>query len=148
MKLSTRARYGLRAILELGLNYGKGIVTLSEISQKQEISERYLERIMSILVSSGLVTSLRGQHGGFTLAKDPSEIRLSEVIQVLEGSLSLVPCLDNPKICKRVNVCVVRDVWVRMKNAMLAVLDSITLRDMIKMQMDKYKESTPIVYNI
>jgi len=148
MKLSTRARYGARAVLELALNYGKGITTLHDIAQKQNISERYLERMMSTMVSAGLVTSSRGQHGGFSLAKSPSEIRLSQVIQVVEGSLSPVSCLDNPKFCKRVNACVTRDIWEKMKKAMLDVLDSITLQDMIEMQKEKYKEPIATIYNI
>lgn len=148
MRLSTKGRYGSRAMLELALNYERGVISLHDIAQKQGISESYLERMMTALVAAGLVTSSRGKHGGFRLAKPPGEIRLSQVIQVVEGSLSPVLCLDNPKFCKRVNACVTRDIWGRMKKAMLDVLDSITLQDMIEMQKEKYKEPIATIYNI
>lgn len=148
MKLSTKGRYGARAILELALNYEKGVLTVHDIAQKQEISEKYLERIMSSLVSAGLVTSSRGQHGGIILAKSPEKIRLSEVIQVVEGSISPVSCLDNPKVCSRVGFCITRDIWEKMKQAMLTVLDSITLQDMVEMQKKKIIEPLAMIYNI
>ncbi|MFQ3675498.1 MAG: RrF2 family transcriptional regulator [Endomicrobiia bacterium] len=146
MKLSTKGRYATRAILELALNYGKGVMTLQDIAKRQEISVRYLERLMSTLVSAGIVSSIRGQHGGFFLSKPPKEIKLSQVIQVVEGSLSPVPCLDNPKLCKRVGICSTKDIWTKIKKAILDVLDSITLEDMIKMQKKKYEDT--FVYNI
>lgn len=148
MKLSTRGRYATRAILELALNYGKGMVTLHDIARRQEISERYLERLMTTLVSAGLVTSSRGQHGGFYLAKPPEEIKLSQVIQIVEGSMSPVNCIDNPKLCKRVNICVTYDIWLMMKKAMLDVLDSITLQDMVEMHRKKVAKSTAADYSI
>ena len=95
MKLSTKGRYAARAMLELALNFGKGPLQLREIAQKQEISERYLERLMTALVTAGLVRSLRGRHGGFKLAKPPKEIQLAQIIQAVEGSLSPVDCVDN-----------------------------------------------------
>ncbi|MEW6684655.1 MAG: Rrf2 family transcriptional regulator [Candidatus Edwardsbacteria bacterium] len=137
MRLSTKGRYGARAMLELALNYEKGIISLREIGQKQGISEGYLERMMTILVSAGLVRSSRGQHGGFSLARPPKEIRLSRVIQIVEGTIAPVPCLDEPKLCSRVDICVTRDIWETLKKAMLEVLDSITLEDMVKMQKKK-----------
>ncbi|MFH1352419.1 MAG: Rrf2 family transcriptional regulator [bacterium] len=137
MKLSTKGRYGARAMLELALNYEKGTMLLRDIAHRQEISESYLERMMTALVSAGLVRSSRGQHGGFILAKPPGEIRLSKIIQVVEGSLSPSPCVDDPNLCKRVNICVTRDIWRRLKEAMADVLDSITLKDMVNMQKNK-----------
>ncbi|MCJ7811854.1 Rrf2 family transcriptional regulator [bacterium] len=95
MKLTTRGRYAARAMLELALNYGNRPLQLREIAQRQEISERYLERIMTALVTADLVRSLRGQQGGFSLAKHPNEIRLTQVIQAVEGSLNLVECVND-----------------------------------------------------
>jgi len=137
MKLSTRGRYGARATLDLALHYGKGPVSLKDIARRQEISERYLEHIMTALVSTGLVQSMRGQHGGFSLAKLPKEIKLSQIIQAVEGPISLVSCVDNPKICNRVDMCITHEIWEEVKKAMLEVLDSITLEDMVKMQKKK-----------
>ncbi|TET69253.1 MAG: RrF2 family transcriptional regulator [Candidatus Aminicenantes bacterium] len=148
MKLSTKARYGARAMLELALNYEKGSLLLREIAQRQEISHRYLERIMNVLVSAGLVRSSRGQHGGFSLAKSPGEIRLSQVIQAVEGSIAPTSCVDDPKICNRVDICITRDIWEKLKKAMLEVLDSITLDNMIEMQKKKLAKPKGRMYYI
>ena len=139
MKLSTRGRYGTRAMLDLALHDGERIVLLKDIAKRQEISERYLENIMRILVSNGLVTSVQGRNGGFSLAKKPSDIKLSQIIQAVEGSVSPVGCVDNPKSCKRMPICVTYDIWGKLKKAMFDVLDSITLEDMVKMQKEKLK---------
>jgi Rrf2 family protein len=139
MKLSTRGRYGARAMLDLALHNGEKIVLLKDIAKRQEISERYLENIMGILVSNGLATSVQGRNGGFSLAKNPSDIKLSEIIQAVEGSVSPVCCVDNPKLCKRMPICVTYDIWGKLKKAMFDVLDSITLEDMVKMQKEKLK---------
>jgi len=148
MKLSTRGRYGARAMLELAINYGKEPIQLREIAQRQEISGRYLERMMTALVSMGLVISSRGKHGGFCLAKPPEEIRLSQIIQVVEGSIAPVSCVDDPKLCNRVDICVTRDIWERLKNAMSGILDSITLQDMVEMQKEKLTKLKTQMYYI
>lgn len=137
MKLSTKGRYGARAMLELALNYGKGPVLLREISERQDISARYLERMMTALVCAGLVRSSRGQSGGFTLAKPPKEISLDQIIQSLEGSIAPVACVDEPKLCDRVEICITHDIWKKLNKAMLNVLKSITLEDMVEMQRKK-----------
>lgn len=142
MKLSTKGRYGARAMLDLALHYGKGPVLLKDIARRQEISERYLEHIMIALVSAGLAQSMRGQHGGFSLAKLPGEIKLSQVIQAVEGSIALVACVDDSKLCNRVDVCVTHKIWEKLKKAMLEVLDSITLEDMVKMQKKKLSRAS------
>ena len=147
MKLSTRGRYAPRAMLDLALNYGKGPVPLKNIARKQEISERYLEHIMTVLLSAGLVQSTRGSRGGFSLAKLPKEIKLSQIIQAVEGSISLVACVDDPKLCKRVDACVTHDIWKKAKKAMLEVFDSVTLEDMVKMQKKKlFKQKDRMYY--
>ncbi len=147
MKLSTRTRYGIRAILELALGYSsKEKLTLSEIAKRQNISKRYLEHIIATLVSSGLVKSLRGKNGGFVLSKSPSQIKLSEVFRVLEGEISFSPCLDEPKECERIKNCVVRDIWLKLRNTMFDFLDSITLQDMLDMYFHKIRKSHMIYY--
>jgi len=148
MKLSTKGRYGARAMLELALNYEKGPLRLREIAQRQEISEMYLERMMTALVSAGLVRSIRGRHGGFCLARSPGEIPLSQVIEVVEGSIAPVACVDNPKLCKRSATCVTIEIWGRLKKAMLDVLDSITLENMVEMQKRKLIKSEVQMYSI
>ena len=114
MRLSTKGRYGARLMLELALNYGNGPVLLKDIARRQEISEGYLEHLLPPLKAAGLVNSRRGPHGGYMLAKTPSEITLREVVQVLEGSLSPAECVDTPSVCQRVHSGVARDIWKKL----------------------------------
>jgi len=148
MKLSTRGRYAPRAMLELALNYGKGPLSLKNIARKQEISERYLGHIMNALLSAGLVQSTRGSHGGFSLSKLPEEIKLSQIIQVAEGSISLVACVDDSKLCNRVDTCVTYEIWKKAKNVILEVFDSVTLEDMVKIQKKKSSKQKDRMYYI
>jgi Rrf2 family cysteine metabolism transcriptional repressor len=137
MQLSTKGRYAARAVLELALHYPGEPVRLQEIAHRQEISHRYLEQLMTMLVASGFVRSRRGQHGGFSLARPPEEIRLSDVIQVVEGSLALVDCVDDETLCHRSGICITHDIWVRLKADMTEVLSSYTLADLVKMHYEK-----------
>ncbi len=149
MKLSTRGRYGTRAMLDLALHNDEQAVLLRDIAKRQDISERYLENIMRILVSNGLITSAQGRNGGFSLAREPCDVKLSQIIQAVEGSISPVGCIDNPKLCKRMPICVTYDIWGKLKKAMFDVLDSITLEDMVKMQKDKIKgKESKAMYHI
>ena len=148
MKLSTRGRYAPRAMLDLALNYGKGPVSLKNIARRQEISEGYLEHIMAVLRSAGLVQSTRGSRGGFNLAKLPKEIKLSQIIQAVEGSISPVACVDDSKLCNRADGCVTHEIWKKVKKAILEVFDSITLEDMVKMQKKKLPEQKDRMYYI
>jgi Rrf2 family protein len=93
---------------------------------------RYLEQLIAPLTAAGLVRSMRGARGGIWLARPPEEIRLSEVIQLLEGSLAPAECVDDPEVCDRSATCVTRDVWGELKDAMEAVLESITLQDLVE----------------
>ena len=147
MRLSTRARYGTRAMLELALSYGKGPIPLREVAERQEISEKYLEHLIVSLRSAGLVKSVRGMHGGYLLAKPPFQIRLDEVVRVLEGSIAPVECVDDPSLCHRVRFCVTRDIWAEMKEAMGAVLESTTLQDLLERQKEK-EQSEGTMYHI
>ncbi len=146
MRLSTKGRYGARLMLELALNYGNGRVLLKDIARRQEISEGYLEHLLPPLKAAGLVNSARGPHGGYMLAKAPSEITLREVVQVLEGSLSPAECVDTPSVCQRVHSCVTRDIWKELGEKISHTLESVTLRDMVEMQRGK-AEASPM-YNI
>ena len=132
MKLSTRSRYGARAMLDLALNYGNGPVILKEIARRQGVSERYLENIMVVFVSGGLVNSARGKQGGFTLARAPADIRLSEIIRLTEGALAPVHCVDDPGACKRASTCVTMEIWGKLRDSINSVLGSITLAGMVE----------------
>jgi len=137
MKLSTRTRYGTRALLELALYNGEGPVFLKDIARKQQISLSYLEHLVTPLISGGIIRSTKGPRGGITLARKPEEIKLSEITQLLEGSLAPVECVDHPEVCDRSELCVTREVWGKMKNAMDGVLKSTTLQDLVERQKKK-----------
>jgi Rrf2 family protein len=131
MKLSTRGRYGVRLMLDLALHYGDGPVLLKDISRRQGISQKYLWNLANPLKAAGLVKSMRGAHGGFMLAKEPSGVSIKDILQVLEGTLSLVDCVENPSACKRSSDCVARDVWCLASRNFLQTLEDVTLAKMV-----------------
>ena len=147
MRLSTKGRYGARAMLDLALNSDEGPVLLREIAKRQEVSEKYLEHSITTLRKAGLVRSIRGARGGYVLAKLPSQIRLSEIMEVLEGSMAPVECVDDPQVCQRAQLCVTRDIWAEMKEAIDNILESITLQDMVERQ-NRKRNSKAIMYDI
>ena len=130
MKLSTRTRYGVRALLELTNNVGLGPLQLKVIGERQNISVKYLEQLMVVLKSAGLVRSVRGAKGGYILAKPPEDVALSEVFNVLEGPVTTAECVTNENYCGRVSDCVIRGVWQRVENAINQVLGSTTLKQL------------------
>jgi len=131
MKLSTRTRYGVRAVIELAGNYGRGPLQTKLIAQRQEISVKYLEQLMAMLRSTGFVRSVRGAKGGYTLARPPSQIKLSEVFLALEGPVVTAECVNNENYCARVADCIARELWVQVQQAIINVLDSVTLQDLL-----------------
>ncbi len=146
MKLSTRGRYGTRALLDLALHQGQGTVLLKDIAQRQRISLRYLEHLITPLIAAGMVRSTRGPRGGVSLVKPPEEIKLGEIIQLLEGSLAPVDCVNNLGICSRSAFCVTRDVWDELKKAMNGVLESTTLQDLVERQKEKEQPEQAMYY--
>lgn len=132
MKLSTKGRYGTRALLELALHQGQGPILLKDIAQRQQISLHYLEHLISPLITGGIIRSTRGAKGGVWLVKFPEQVKLSEVIRLLEGPLALVDCVNNPEACERAELCATRDIWGEVKKAMDAVLQSTTLQDLVE----------------
>ena len=147
MKMSTRGSYGMRAMLELAINYEQGPILLKDIAKRQEISFRYLNQLMTPIKAAGLAKSIRGKRGGYVLAKHPSQIKLIEVIQVLEGSMAPVDCVDDPKVCGRVDSCATRDIWIQMNQSMINILESLTLEELVRRQKEK-EEHSPLAYNI
>jgi Rrf2 family protein len=146
MKLSTRARYGTRALLDIALHSDEGRVLLKDIARRQEVSLPYLEHVITPLRAAGLVKSTRGARGGLLLLKPPSEIKLSEVVQLLEGSVAPVDCVNDPKVCHRSASCVTRDIWIEMTEAMSRVLDSTTLQDLVERQKQKGQPESKMYY--
>jgi Rrf2 family protein len=146
MKLSTRGQYGTRALLDLALHHGEEPVLLKDIAQRQQISLQYLEHLITPLITAGMVRSTRGARGGVSLVKPPEEVKLSEVIQLLEGSISLVECVNNPTVCSRSELCATRDVWSELKQAIEGVLESTTLQDLVQRQRQKEQVETAMYY--
>jgi Rrf2 family protein len=137
MRLSTKGRYGVRALVDIALNGNGGPVLLKDIAKRQDISAQYLEHLVAPLIRAGILRSIRGAKGGIALAKPPEEISLSRVIEVLEGSVAPVECVDNPALCARSDRCVTRDVWSDIKAAIMGVLESQTLKDLMERQRAK-----------
>lgn len=133
MKLSTRGRYGLKAMFDLSINYGKGPISLNVISERQNISLNYLEQLMSQLKKAQLVESVRGKQGGYLLAKDPSQISVGDVLIVLEGELAPTDCVKEftEDECTNADYCVTRIIYDKIKKSIDAVVYSITLQDML-----------------
>ena len=140
MKLSTRSRYGLRAMVELALQYDQNEpVPLLQIAEKQLISEGYLEQMMTSLRRSGLVRSVRGAHGGYLLSRAPSGITAGEIVRCLEGDLGPTDCVcedDGLDVCTKSASCVTRILWEKVREAMASVLDGTTLEDLSRDTMD------------
>ena len=137
MKLSTRARYGTRALLDLALHSSEGTVPLKDIAQRQKLSLPYLQLLITPLIAGEIVKTSRGSHGGILLLKAPQEIRLSEVVQLLEGSFFPMECINHPGMCPYSDICVTHDVWDEMKKAMDGVLETTTLQDLVERQKQK-----------
>ena len=137
MKLSTRTRYGTRALLDLARHQGAKLVQLKDIARRQNISLHYLEHIIAPLVGAGIVRSTRGARGGLQLTKRPGEIKLSDVVQLLEGTITPVDCVIDPESCTRSDFCVTREVWGEMKKAIDNTLKAITLQDLVEREKGK-----------
>ena len=131
MKLSTRTRYGLRAVIELAQHEGKRPLQLKAIAERQEISVKYLEQLMSLLRSAGFVRSVRGSKGGYILARPPEQIRLDEVFRCREGPVTTAEWTEDQDYCARSADCVAREVWMKVEEAIHGVLNGITLADLV-----------------
>ena len=130
MKISTKGRYALRLMAELAGSGDGACVPLREIAHDQDISEKYLEQIVSTLVHAKLVASVRGVQGGYYLTRKPSEITVGEVLRATEGDLSPVDCVSDGGVCDRADNCQTMFVWQRLKEATDAVVDGITVADL------------------
>jgi Rrf2 family cysteine metabolism transcriptional repressor len=147
MKLSTKIRYGARAMVTLASHYGEGSIELKEIARREDISLKYLEQVIIPLRTAGLVKSVRGAKGGYSLAKPPSEIYLKEIFEALEGPVHLVECLRDPSVCQKISSCVTREIWKEVSEAISRIFGSVTLEEMVRRK--RKKEGTnPHTYHI
>ncbi|PKM71661.1 MAG: Rrf2 family transcriptional regulator [Firmicutes bacterium HGW-Firmicutes-16] len=138
MKISTRGRYALRLMLDLALNDKDQYITIKSISERQEISGKYLEQIISVLSRAGYVKSVRGAQGGYKLAKPAGEYTVGMILRLIEGNLAPVACMeDAPNQCTRCEQCATLSVWQKIDNAVSDVVDNITLADLVEEQKAK-----------
>jgi len=147
MRISTKIRYGARAMLELASHYGEGPIDLREIATRENISLKYLEQVMTPLKTGGLVKSVRGSKGGYSLAKPPSNICLNDVVEILDGHIQLIECLTNPEECQKTSSCVTREIWREASEAIMKIFRSVTLEEMVNRKREK-EGKTPPMYQI
>jgi len=130
MKLSAKARYAVRILLDLAIHDGSGPVSTADISERTGVSARFIEQILKPLKKAELVQSTRGATGGYMLGADPADISLARVIRTIEGSLSLTKCCEAPVTCPRSSSCRSHNAWMRVSRVMQAELEGITIKDL------------------
>ena len=131
MRLSTRGRYGTRLMVDLAQHYADGPIPLAAIAKRQDLSAKYLEQLIILLKGAGLIRSVRGRSGGYMLARKPEEISVGEIVETLEGKLSVVDCVLEPELCYRAIECPTRDIWVGMTEMIKKQLFSLSLGNIL-----------------
>ncbi len=134
MKISTKGRYALRLMLDLAVNTISKPVPLKDIAKRQDVSDKYLEQIISILNNAGFVKSVRGAQGGYTLTKRPDEYTVGMILRLTEGSLAPVSCVDGSSPCEKYENCATAELWRRLNDAINSVVDTVTLADLVEWQ--------------
>lgn len=138
MRISTKGRYALRLMLDLAMNGEDSVIRIKDIAARQEISDKYLEQIISILNKAGYVRSVRGPQGGYSLKKKPEEYTVGMILRLTEGSLAPVPCVDeDATVCEREEECATVEVWKRLNEAVNEVVENLTLADLVEIQKSK-----------
>lgn len=142
IRLSTKGRYGTRLMLNLANNYNNGneAIILKSVSDQENISIRYLEQIIIPLKINKLVKSIRGAGGGYILARHPSQIKLSDILDSLEGTMSLVECVEDKDYCDRTHVCATHDIWKEASSMLQDYFESLTLQDLADHEKKKKKK--------
>jgi Rrf2 family protein len=146
MKLSTKSRYGLRAMLFLAIAHRDGVIMTREIAERQNLPETYLEQLMLSMRKAGLLSSVRGAKGGYMLAQRPEDITLAKIVVALEGSLNVADCADSPNCCLTSEACALKDVFMEVNNALYNTLDGISLSDLAHRQQIRELATTPMYF--
>jgi Rrf2 family protein len=139
MKFSTRSKYGLNAMFELALRHGGSPASIKDISEAQQIPEAYLEQLFIPLKKAGLVISSRGAQGGYTLAEEPQDVFVGQVIRVLDGPVAPTDCLDEGGVCARGGDCPGRIIWEKVYKSLNDVIDSLSLQDILEEYTERNK---------
>lgn len=138
MKISTKGRYALRMMLDLASNDKGQYIKIKEIAKRQNISDKYLEQIITVLSRAGFVKSVRGASGGYRLTKNPGEYTVGMILRLTEGSLAPVACLcEETELCERFELCATIEVYKRIDEAVKSVIDHTTLADLLEIQKKK-----------
>ncbi|MGL4761505.1 MAG: RrF2 family transcriptional regulator [Sarcina sp.] len=135
MKLSTKGRYGVKAMVDLAIHYDDKPVSIKVISKRQNISDYYLEQLFSSLRKAKLIRSIRGAQGGYVLNRKPEDITIAEIMEILEGPIEISDCLEGVE-CYNIDECATRHLWQKIKTSIDSVLCSVTLQDVVN---DYYK---------
>lgn len=130
MRISTKGRYALRVMLDLAERKDEGFISLSAIADRQNVSKGYLDQIMLMLNRTDFLQTARGVHGGYRLARDPSNYTVGSILRSTEGSLAPVPCLDDPARCEQ-EECMTREVWEGLDRVISGYVDRLTLQDVL-----------------
>ena len=131
MKISTKGRYGLRILIDLATHDPQKPRAIHDIAQSQQISEKYISRLVIDLRRARMIRSVRGFNGGFHLARSPKEITLLEVLEVMDGPLAIVGCVDKPEKCPRSGTCGVQGIWSGLNEQIRSLMRGITLEDIL-----------------
>lgn len=132
MKISTKGRYALRLMVDIAINGEEKNVSLKEISERQDVSVKYLEQIICMLKKADFVKSERGTNGGYKLTKDPKDYTVGMILRLTEGHLAPAPCNENKDCCKRFGKCATSMVWAKINDAVNDVVDNITLDELVE----------------
>ena len=145
MRVSTRGRYALRAMVDLALHAARGPVSRSDIAERQEISAHYIEQLFVKLRKAGLIQTVKGPGGGYTLARSAEDIKAGDVIRAVEGSIALVYCVEprSRPPCPRMSRCVTHLLWKKLSKEMANILDSVTLKDLCEQARELEREARP-----
>ena len=145
MRISTKGRYAVRVMLDLAVNNTGEYIKVKDIAARQEISEKYLEQIISVLNKAGYVKSVRGAQGGYRIARDPAEYTVGMILRLTEGSLNPVACLDDDvNECERCDTCETLEVWKELADAINHIVDNVTIADLVERQQERIEGSYSI----
>ena len=148
MKISTKGRYGLRILMDLALHQTEKPRLIRDIAKSQQISEKYISRLVIALRKAGMIRSVRGVNGGFHIAKKPEDITLLDVIEVMEGPLSIVDCVSAPRVCAHSENCAPREVWCKLNDDIRSLMRETTLSDILASYEKKHPNESGIDYCI
>lgn len=131
MKIATKTRYALRVMIDVAAHDEEGCVPLKDVAERQGISKKYLEQVVSPLVSQSLLKVTRGHKGGYQLTRKPKEITCAQIVSATENGLELLDCLSGEVVCEREGICVSKNIWGGLERTMTEYLESITLQDIL-----------------